>query len=215
MHLFEWVTSSSLARALGVVVFISFPVCGQRVTLLTSAGLALSLSLHSAAIGAQEPSDRPPTPVDDEKQSSPEQMRKTIKRLHTEIEHLRSKVAELERFRQLNLTQDRLVVEEQRVESLQSQLLDLGEKEAGLQHRMEEVNEQLRPENIDHLPISGSLRPEQVRDSVRRRLTSEKQRIQSQIELLHQNRNRLQSSLTVNELVIQRLRTQLQSSLQP
>jgi hypothetical protein len=197
-------------------MFISFPVSGERLTVLASAaGLATSLSLHTAAAGAQEAADKPATAVDHEKQPSPEEMRKTIKRLTTEIEHLRSKVAELERFRQFNITQDRLVVEEQRVENLQGQLFAITEKEAALQGRMDELNEQLRPENIDHLPVLGSTRPEQVRDSARRRLTSEKQRIQSQIDVLHQNRSRLQSSLTVNELVIQRLRSQLQSSLHP
>jgi chromosome segregation ATPase len=187
---------------------------GQHITSLTSAALASGLSLQSFATAAQEPIDKPAQSVDKPKQADPEELRKTIRRLTTENEHLRSKLAEFERNRQFNSIQDRLVTEEQRVESLQGQLLELGEREAGLQGRMDELTEQLRPENIEHLPIYGSLRPEQVREATRRRLTGEKQRLQSQIDLLQQTRKRLQASVTSNDLVIQRLRMQLQSSLQ-
>jgi exonuclease VII large subunit len=195
-------------------MFVSFYLCDQRFAILTSASLDSGLSLESTATGAQAPADKQTPPIDKPKQADPEEMRKTIRRLTTEIEHLRNKVAELERILQFNSVHDRLTKEEQRVENLQAQLLETAEKEAGLQTRMDELNEQLRPENIDHLQVLGSLRPEQVRDATRRRLTGEKQRLQSQLDLLQQNHKRLQASVTVNDLVIQRLRTQLQGTLQ-
>ena len=147
--------------------------------------------------------------------SDAEGMRKTIKELGSENESLRRRVLELEKRLEGQSVRDRLVQEERRVENLLAQLVAIGEKEAGLQSRSEELSEQLRPENIDQLPISGSLRPEEVREGARRRLTSEQNRLRSQLDLLQQSRTRLQSSLSVTELLVQSLRARLQTVLRP
>jgi hypothetical protein len=128
---------------------------------------------------------------------------------------LRRKVTELEKLTQVCSLRERLTKEEQRAEELQRQLIAVGEKEAPLQSRMGEVTDQLRPEAIDSLPIAGSLRPEQVRETARQRLTTEKTRIQTQLDVLQQTRTRLQSSLSITDQLIQRLRVQLQSSPRP
>ena len=158
------------------------------------------LGVFSVIAVAQEP-----TKQDDEV------LRRTIKQLRAENEQLRGRVSELEkRLEALSVT-DRLVREEQRVENLQAQLIGVAEKEAGLHGRLDEINEQLRPENIDQLQVSGSLRPEQVREATRHRLTSEQNRLRSQLELLQQSRSHLQSSLSIRELLVQSLRNKLQT----
>ena len=124
-------------------------------------------------------------------------------------------MSELEKSLQGQSVRDRLAQEEQRVINLEDQLMVIGEKEAGLQIRLEDINEQLRPENIEQLPVMGSLRPEEVRESTRRRLTGEQQRIQAQIDSLHQSRSRLQSSLAVTDMLIQNLRLKMQTVLRP
>jgi len=144
-----------------------------------------------------------------------EGMRKTIKQLRSENEQLRARVIELEKRVEGQSVRDHLVQEEQRVENLQAQLVAVREKEAGLQSRFEELGEQLRPENIDQLQISGSLRPEQVREATRRRLTSEQNRLRAQLDLLQQSRTRLQSSLSVTELLVQSLRMKMQTVVHP
>ena len=149
------------------------------------------------------------------KPGNPEQTRSTIRKLSAENEQLRRKIAELERRLQLNSVRDRLTREEQRGEDLQLQLIGIAEQEGRLQSQLEEINEQLRPENIDNLQVFGSLRPEQVRDSTRRRLLNEQNRIQGQIELLNQSRVRLQSSIAVTDMLIQNLRMQLQAVAAP
>jgi hypothetical protein len=78
---------------------------------------------------------------------------------------------------------------------------------------MDQVNEQLRSENIDQLQVMGSVHPEQVRESARRQLSNEKQRIQTQLDLLQHNKMRLQSALSTADLVIQRLQGQLQGAV--
>jgi len=99
--------------------------------------------------------------------------------------------------------------EEDRALKLQSQLLTVGEQEANVQSQLDQVNEQLRPENIDNLQIYGSVRPEEVRDATRRKLTTQQRTIQSQLQLILQSRTRLQSSLSTTDLAIQKLRQQL------
>ena len=145
----------------------------------------------------------------------PEQIRASIKQLTTENERLRSKVAELERRLKNQSIRDRMTQEEQRAEHLQEQLFSIAKEEANLQGEIEGVNEQLRPENIAQLPIMGSLRPEEVRESTRRKLSNQQNRIQAQLQLLQQSRTRIQSSIAVTDMLIQNLRGQMQAASHP
>lgn len=175
--------------------------------------VALLLASISPVCRAQER-----TPAEASKTTSrpvsgdPEQMRNSIKRLTTENERLRTKVGDLERRLRNHSIRDRMTQEEQRAESLEEQLFLLAKEEAPLQTQLEEVTEQLRPENIDQLQILGSLRPEQVRESTRRMLTNKQARIQAQIQLLQQRRARINASISVTDMLIQTLRAQMQAS---
>jgi len=168
-------------------------------TLIFTAVIAVLLISASGLCRAQEPGD-------------PEQMRKSIKQLTSENDYLRGKVAELERRLRNHSIRDRMVQEEQRAENLEEQLFSIAKEEANLQAQLEEVNEQLRPENIDQLPIGGSLRPEEIRESTRRRLTNKQTRIQAQLQLLQQSRTRIHSSISVTDMLIQNLRMQMQAA---
>src|SRR5256885_6675753 len=60
----------------------------------------------------------------------------------------------------------------QRVEELRAQLLDVQAKETELQARARQLDEDLKPENIERsLAGIGSTRPEELRESRRRQLT--------------------------------------------
>lgn len=141
-----------------------------------------------------------------------EQMRTTIKQLTTENEILRTKIAVLERRLKNQSIRDRMTLEEQRAEDLEEQLFAIAKEEANLQTQLEEVNEQLRPENIEQLQVFGSLRPEEVRESTRRKLTNRQTRIQAQLQVLEQSRTRIHSSISVTDMLIQNLRAQMQAA---
>ena len=143
------------------------------------------------------------------------QMRKLIKTLRSENELLRTQLAALERRLKNQSIRDRMTQEEQRAENLEEQLFSIAKEEANLQTQLEEVNEQLRPENIEQLQIMGSLRPEEVRESTRRKLTNKQTRIQAQIQLLQQNRARIHSSISVTDMLIQNLRAQMKAPSHP
>jgi hypothetical protein len=174
-------------------------------------GLIVGFSFNCIAQQSQSNAAAPSK----DKPETLEALRKTIDRLRTENERLRARVSELEKRVDGQSIRDRLFEEEQRVENLQAQLVAVGEKEAPLQSRLWEIEEQLRPENIDQMPISGSLRPEEVREAARRRLTAEQNRLRSQLDLLQQSRLRLQSSISVTEMLVQNLRLKLQTVLRP
>jgi chromosome segregation ATPase len=138
------------------------------------------------------------------------QLKKTIQRLNSEVQRLRKRVADLEREHELDSVQDRMTREQQRSETLQMRLTEIREKEAGLQNRMDEIDDQARPENIERSLVGvGSLRPEETRDAIRRRLLNEKQRIQVQVNTLRQERSRLNASLADSDAAVQRLRQRL------
>lgn len=182
----------------------------KLIVCIMTAGLAAGLALDCVA---QEPASSPASASKRKLEDS--ELPRLLKELTAENERLRARVSELEKSLQGQTVRDRLVQEEQRLVNIEDQLMVLGEKEATLQTRLEVVNEQLRPENIDQLQIMGSLRPEEVREATRRRLTGEQKRIQAQLELLHQSRSRLKSSLSVADMLIQNLRLKMQTVLRP
>ena len=198
---------------LGITLFSVLCVLGMCQPHATATSIGPPLLSYFGV--EQDPQTKPDAPASSRTAPETEQLQRTIKRQAAEIAQLRRKVAELEKLTQACSLRERLTKEEQRAEELQRQLIAVGEKEAPLQSRMGEVNDQLRPEALDNLPVAGSLRPEQVRETTRQRLATEKTRIQTQLDLLQQTRTRLQSSLSVTDLLIQRLRAQLQSSPRP
>jgi peptidoglycan hydrolase CwlO-like protein len=143
-------------------------------------------------------------------QADCDQLRKTVQQLTADVDQLKRKVADLGKYRQIDYLRDLLMKEEQRAEALQAQIQDVIDKDAPLQTRIDQLDEQLRPDNIDQaLAGVGSMRPEEAKDALRRRLGNEKRRIQAQLDLLHQSQARLQASVATADASIQRLRLRL------
>lgn len=82
------------------------------------------------------------------------------------------------------------------VDRIKLQLLDLQAKEEQLKYRKIELDEAVKPENIERsLAGVGSTRPEELREARRRQLTIERDSIVSQLRILENTRTRLESSL--------------------
>lgn len=82
------------------------------------------------------------------------------------------------------------------VDRIKLQLLDLQAKEEQLKYRKIELDEAIKPENIERsLAGVGSTRPEELREARRRQLTIERDSIVSQLRILENTRTRLESSL--------------------
>jgi len=79
---------------------------------------------------------------------------------------------------------------------LRLQLSEIESKQSALQTRLQELDEKLRPENIEQsLAGVGSTRPEELREQKRRELERERGGVQKQIDLLAGSRTRLEASL--------------------
>ena len=82
------------------------------------------------------------------------------------------------------------------VEKLKAQLLEVQGKEEALRARVQQLDENLKPENIERsLAGIGSTRPEELRESRRRQLTIERDGVQAQLQTLETSRTRLETAL--------------------
>lgn len=86
------------------------------------------------------------------------------------------------------------------LDTLRLQLLDAQAKEAELQGRERQLDEDLKPESIERsLAGVGSTRPEEMRESRRRQLTIEREGVRSQLKLATTSRERLETVIRTAE----------------
>jgi hypothetical protein len=81
-------------------------------------------------------------------------------------------------------------------EHLRAQLSDVLVKEAALQSRAQQLDEALKPENIErYFQLTGSTRPEELREQRRLELSNKKTTMLAQLEQLAASRARLESAI--------------------
>jgi len=81
-------------------------------------------------------------------------------------------------------------------EKLRAQLIEVQQKEQDLQARAQQLDEALKPENIERsLAGIGSTKPEDLREQRRRQLQIERDGITSQLKLLETSRTRLEAAI--------------------
>lgn len=84
----------------------------------------------------------------------------------------------------------------ERVADLRRQLSDVEARQAELQARLQQIEENLKPENIERgLAGVGSTRPEELREQRRRQLEIERTGVRSQLDLLATSRSRLETAV--------------------
>lgn len=81
-------------------------------------------------------------------------------------------------------------------EQIRFKLLDVQGQQEGLKLRLQELEEALKPENIERsLAGVGSTRPEELREARRRQLTIERDGVAAQLKILDSARQRLETAL--------------------
>lgn len=81
-------------------------------------------------------------------------------------------------------------------EKLRAQLVEVQEKEDALTARAEELDEALKPENIERsLAGIGSTKPEELRETRRRKLQSQRDGVTAQLRTLETSRLRLEAAI--------------------
>ena len=81
-------------------------------------------------------------------------------------------------------------------EKLRAQLLEVQTKEEALRVRAQQLDEALKPENIERsLAGIGSTKPEELREARRRQLQIERDGVEAQLKLLETSRIRLEAAI--------------------
>ena len=87
------------------------------------------------------------------------------------------------------------------LEKLRAQLIDVQAKEDGLRARAQQLEESLKPENIERsLAGVGSTKPEELREHRRRQLTIERDNVLAQLKIVETNRQRLETAIANAEV---------------
>lgn len=137
-------------------------------------------------------------------------MQKTIKSLSNQVNRLNDRLSKMQDDDRYLLDMERLTRAEQRSEQLRSQLIDTQGKIADLQSRMDQIDYMLKPENIDKASqLVGTVHPEDVRDTRRKQLESEKARVQAQLDILEKSRVRLETAIATADSEVDMLRARL------
>ena len=82
------------------------------------------------------------------------------------------------------------------LDKLRAQLIDVQAKEEGLRARLQQLEESLKPENIERsLAGVGSTKPEELREARRRQLTIERDNVLAQLRIVETSRQRLETAI--------------------
>jgi len=137
-------------------------------------------------------------------------MQQTITTLSNQVNKLTDKLSQMQEDDRYLMDMERLTRAEQRAEALRSQLIEVQSKMADLQSRLEQVEYSLKPENIERETMSyGTVHPEDVRETRRRQLESERSRLQAQIKILDTSSTRLESAIANADAEVDLLRARL------
>ena len=85
---------------------------------------------------------------------------------------------------------------QERAANLRQQLAEVQAKQTELETRLQQLDEDLKPENIEKgLAGIGSTRPEDLREQRRRQLEIEKKSVQTRLDQLGNSRSRLETAI--------------------
>jgi len=131
------------------------------------------------------------------------ELRKSVQTLNARLKAIAeellspdTKESDNQKVKQIATNLDLLSHTEERAEVLRKQLLELIEKETTYRTRLTQMDEDIRPENIERaLAGIGTTRTAEMRDTRRRSLDSERKGLESLLALTGQSRIRLEEDV--------------------
>jgi DNA repair exonuclease SbcCD ATPase subunit len=145
-----------------------------------------------------------------------EQLRKSLQTLNARLREISDKLlapdtnqsgSPKESQNRISLSLDLLSRAEQRAEVLRRQLLELIEKETAVKNRLVQIEEEIRPENIERaLNVVGTTRSLELREVRRRVLENERKGYESLLNQTFQSRVRLEDDVKQADALVAKLR---------
>jgi len=115
-----------------------------------------------------------------------------------------------ERLKKISTNFDLLTRAEERAEVLRKQLIELIEKETAYKIRLTQLEEDMRPENIERsMAVIGTTRTVELRDTRRRALENEKRGVENLLSITSQSRIRLEDDVRQADQMVSKLRQRL------
>jgi len=115
-----------------------------------------------------------------------------------------------ESLKKISSNFDLLTRAEERAEVLRKQLIELIEKETAFKMRSTQLDEDMRPENIERaMATVGTTRTAELRETRRRVLENEKRGVESLLSLTTQSRLRLEEDVRQADQLVAKLRQRL------
>jgi chromosome segregation ATPase len=143
----------------------------------------------------------------------PESMKRTIRTLSNQVDKLTDKLNEMQASQASMVDLERLSRAEQRSLQLRTELRDVQAKKADLEAHLEQVEYDLKPENIERAAAGyGTTRPEELRAQRQRQLEGDRNRTRQQLDQLTENEARLQQALATSDAEVDRLQKKLDAA---
>jgi hypothetical protein len=142
--------------------------------------------------------------------------RQQLSALKTRVRNLeRDKDSEYDqKQKRLALNLEILNRAEQRADSLHKQRYELIDKQGVIRTKLEQIDNDIRPEMIERTTaMTGSLRPEEIRDARKRNLEAERKNQEALLAEVQSNLDRLEQSITKADDLVDRLRTKLEKDI--
>ncbi len=201
------------------VRFFPILVCG--LTLFSAQSLAQSVRQGTSTPPGQEQlASLPPNSNSMEAVANEiDLLRKSVQTLSTRLREISDKLLAPEakendnsndRVKRISANMELLARVEERAEILRKQLLELIEKETAYKSRMAQIDEDIRPENIERaLSGIGTTRTVELRDTRRRVLENERKGLESLLNQTTSSRIRLEEDVRQADSLVTKLRQRL------
>lgn len=202
---------------------LSLPIVICVLTLFSTESFAQSVERRQASTtpqGQERPASLAPNRNSLEAVANEiELLRKSLQTSNTRLREISEKLPVLDskpgsaandRQNRIPLSLDLLVRAEERAGILRKQLLELIEKDTSYKTRLAQMDEEMRPENVERaLSGVGTTRTAELREVRRRSLDIEKRGLESLVTLTGQSRARLEEDVRQADSLVSRIRQRL------
>ena len=143
----------------------------------------------------------------------PDSMKRTIRSLSNQVDKLNDKLNDMQSSQQSMVDLERLSRAEQRSSQLRTELRDVQGKKADLEGHLEQVEYDLKPENIERSVAGyGTTRPEELRAQRQKALENDRTRTRQQIDQLTASESRIQQAIATSDVEVDRLQKKLEAA---
>src|SRR5262245_10496463 len=191
----------------------------SRLVILTARLLLLCASSRTDRAASQAPEPSPGTNSTDAVANELGLLSKSLQTLNSRLKAISEELLvpdskqekeQNERLKKISTNFDLLTRAEERAEILRKQLIELIEKETAHKIRLTQLEEDMRPENIERsMSAIGTTRTVELRDNRRRTLENEKRGVENLLSITSQARLRLEEEVRQADQMVSKLRMRL------